>query len=224
MPRFRITHHGDRAVRIEFDAAAIGRAPSLAESLRTNAPPWLVDAVATARVALVVFDPAKVSVANIWSTIETLASEGPRRSARVAQTHTIPACYHSSLAPDLEPLAADLGMTTGELIALHTSAEYTVESLGFQPGFAYLAGLPAQLCVPRFPEPRPRVAAGSVGIAGERTGVYPHQSPGGWRLIARTAVEFFSPANTPPALLGVGDTVRFESVSLHHFSRIGAAR
>jgi KipI family sensor histidine kinase inhibitor len=111
--------------------------------------------------------------------------------------------------PDLAEVAGLHGLTSSQVIELHSGATYTVYFLGFAPGFAYLAGLPDQLATPRLPSPRKRVEAGSVAIAGNQSAVYPFSTPGGWRLIGRTSTAMF----TTSSLLQLGDQVRFRPVS-----------
>ena len=113
---------------------------------------------------------------------------------------------------DLSLVAEDAGLSVAEVVALHTSAVYTVAFTGFAPGFGYLAGLPAELQQPRLSSPRTRVPAGSVAIADEYTGVYPRESPGGWRLIGHTEATLFDPSAAQPALFTPGLRVRFRSV------------
>ena len=114
--------------------------------------------------------------------------------------------------PDLDQVAARTGMTRADVIRLHTSREYLVYLLGFAPGFAYLGDLDPALVLPRRPEPRTRVPAGSVAIAGAQTAVYPLATPGGWHLLGTTALRLFDPARRPPALLQPGDRVRFRAL------------
>src|SRR3954468_14832004 len=121
----------------------------------------------------------------------------------------IPACYDEKFAPDLNEVAHHAGVSTEEVIEMHSGAVYRVSCLGFTPGFAYLSGLPAALATPRRAVPRKQVPVGSVGIGGNQTGVYPTTSPGGWNIIGRSPVRLFSPQKSPPALLCAGDTVRF---------------
>jgi KipI family sensor histidine kinase inhibitor len=109
-------------------------------------------------------------------------------------------------------VARDAGLSEEDVVGLHTSAVYTVAFTGFAPGFGYLTGLPTALRQPRLDSPRTRVPAGAVGVAGEFTGVYPRESPGGWRLLGQTSATLFDPATDPPALLAPGDRVRFRSV------------
>jgi KipI family sensor histidine kinase inhibitor len=124
----------------------------------------------------------------------------------------IPVLYGGAAGCDLDEVARHAGLSAAEVIRLHCSAEYTVYFLGFQPGFAYLGGMDPRLATPRRREPRVAVAAGSVGIGGQQTGVYPMVSPGGWQLIGRTSLSLFDPAREPPSLLLPGDTVRFVDV------------
>lgn len=112
--------------------------------------------------------------------------------------------------PDLPLVAEAAGLTPAETVESHTAAEYTVAFCGFAPGFGYLTGLPEPLQQPRLPQPRTTVPAGSVGVAGEFSAVYPRASPGGWRLIGTTDRVLFDPKAEQPALLRPGDTVRFE--------------
>jgi len=134
-----------------------------------------------------------------------------------ARTVTIPVCYDPEFGPDLVELAKAANLTPEDVVRLHSEATYVVFFLGFSPGFAYLGGLPQILHAPRLTTPRKLVAAGSVGVGGGETGVYPIDSPGGWRLIGRTPVRLFTPDATPPTLLQPGDTVRFSPIDREQF-------
>ena len=154
---------------------------------------------------LIDFDPRRYTHADI----EALVRE---RMAGAAETDLegrlveIPVRYDG---PDLDDVARHTGLDPRRIIELHASAEYLVYFLGFSPGFPYLGGMPAELATPRLAAPRKRVPAGSVAIGGSQTGVYPIESPGGWRLIGRTELRLFDPTAEPPALLRMGDRVRF---------------
>ena len=136
---------------------------------------------------------------------------------REAGQLTIPVCYHPILADDLEWTAAHCGMEVEELVRLHTAQTYTVYMLGFVPGFPYLGILPGKLTVPRKSRPAESVPAGSVALAGRQTGIYPLATPGGWQVIGRTPLRLFDPRREPVCLLQPGDSVRFESITLHEF-------
>jgi KipI family sensor histidine kinase inhibitor len=117
--------------------------------------------------------------------------------------------YGGDDGPDLLELASVHGLTAEEIIARHASVEYRVYLLGFAPGFAYLASVPEAIRTPRRTTPRTAVPAGSVGIAGEQTAIYPFETPGGWQIIGRTERRMWDTAADPPALLAPGDRVRF---------------
>ena len=121
----------------------------------------------------------------------------------------IPVVYGGEHGPDLGDVAHHSGLTPQQVVELHASVDYVVWFLGFQPGFPYLGGLPESLITPRRAEPRLLVPAGSVGIGGAQTGIYPLATPGGWQLIGRTSLKLFDPAKNEPVLLRPGDTVRF---------------
>lgn len=132
----------------------------------------------------------------------------------------IPVCYGGEYGPDLGEVAAMRGMTPVGVIGLHGSITYLVYFLGFVPGFAYLGELPEALATPRLATPRRKVPAGSVGIAGNQTGVYPFATPGGWRLLGRTPVAMFRPDREGMSLLSIGDRVRFTSISPERFAAL----
>lgn len=123
--------------------------------------------------------------------------------------HEVPVRYGGDEGPDLEPLARARGLAPEEVVRLHASVEYYVYMIGFTPGFPYLGGLSEQLHHPRLSRPRVHVPAGSVGIGGPQTGIYPLDSPGGWHLIGRTDIVLFDADRDPPALLEPGDRIRF---------------
>jgi len=134
----------------------------------------------------------------------------------------IPVCYGGDVGPDLSEVCAIRGLTAAQAIELHTSVSYHVHFLGFVPGFAYLGELPEALAMPRLAAPRRSVPAGSVGIAGNQTGVYPFATPGGWRLIGRTPLKMFRPEDAYCAL-AIGDRVRFTPISRERFAELQQA-
>jgi inhibitor of KinA len=135
----------------------------------------------------------------------------------------IPVCYGGEFGPDLDEVSSLHGMTAAQVIELHASVEYLVYFLGFVPGFAYLGELPKELVRPRLAAPRRRVVAGSVGIAGNQTGVYPFATPGGWRLLGRTPSKMFRADRDGLTLVSIGDRVRFTPIDAERFREIERA-
>lgn len=127
----------------------------------------------------------------------------------------IPVHYGGKYGPDLAAMADSLNLSVEAVVELHTKATYTVYFIGFQPGFPYLGGLPESLHFPRHAIPRTQVPAGSVGIGGEQTGIYPFASPGGWQLLGQTDTALFDLTKTSPTLLNAGDTLTFTALDIH---------
>jgi KipI family sensor histidine kinase inhibitor len=200
----RLRPAGDLAVLAEVDDLAAVHA--LAAAVRSAGLPGVVDVVPGYRTVLVTLDrPAHV--AALRSALPGLARTGTRETgSRVVE---VPVRYDGA---DLDEVCRLTGLPAGEVVARHTAPDYVVAFLGFTPGFPYLVGLDPALHVPRRSTPRTSVPAGSVGLAGDQTGVYPRATPGGWQLIGRTDVVLFDVQRDPPALLGPGDRLRFVAV------------
>lgn len=161
---------------------------------------------------LLQFNPCIVNHENLERALQERIAALDAIELPVARTVEIPVHYGGEFGPDLESVAALHGLTPDEVVQLHSTATYIVYFLGFVPGFAYLGGLPEALSTPRLPAPRTRVPAGSVGIAGNQTGVYPFNTPGGWRLIGRTPSRMFQSDRDNMSLLEIGDQVRFRQI------------
>jgi inhibitor of KinA len=132
----------------------------------------------------------------------------------------LPVCYDLSVAPDLEELATTHQLTIEAFIDHHINRTYRVYMIGFLPGFAYMGKVDHRIISPRKASPRTQVPAGSVGIAGEQTGIYPFNSPGGWQIIGQTPLTLFDANNERPSLLEPGDEVRFQQISLDEFHHL----
>jgi inhibitor of KinA len=132
----------------------------------------------------------------------------------------IPTCYHENLGPDLAFVSEEKKLSISQIIQIHTTTIYRVYMIGFLPGFAYMGKVDERIVVKRKPSPRNAVAAGSVGIAGAQTGIYPFESPGGWQLIGQTPIPLFNPAASSPTYFEPGDSVQFVSISLDDFYQI----
>ncbi len=216
MPHSSVSPLGDRALTIDLPdeaASSRDRIRSLAARLRDERHAAITGLVPAIRTLTVHYDPARTDfdalTDYLTSTVETLVitPEAPREPV------IIPVCYGGEFGPDLGVVATTHRTTPEAIIAAHTAGNYTVAMIGFLPGFPYLDGLTPALHTPRRASPRTTVPAGSVGIGGSSTGVYPCASPGGWQLIGRTPRELFSPSRTPPALLQPGDHVRFVAIT-----------
>lgn len=204
---------GDAAAVVRLgDAvdAATARRVRAALARVVDAPPeGVIDACATFTTLAVFFDPARSDADAIAAALRERLRNLDDEAAPPPATVEIPVDYGGEAGGDLEAVAAAVRLPPAEVIRLHRDARHVVGMIGFAPGFPYLLGLPAALHLPRRGVPRAHVAAGSVAIAAGQSCIYPHASPGGWHVIGRTATSLFDPFRTPPALLGVGDVVRF---------------
>jgi KipI family sensor histidine kinase inhibitor len=169
---------------------------------------------------LIDFDPLRLTHEELAATVRELARTSAFEAGKSADTVTIPVCYDVDFGPDLQDVAQHAGLSVEEVVRLHSSPTYLVWFLGFSPGFAYLGGLPEVLHTPRLATPRPSVAGGSVGIAGGQTGIYPVDSPGGWKLIGRTPLRMFDCEAMPPTRLHSGDRLRFSPVDRATFEKV----
>ena len=215
-PQIRFEAIADDALLLRLgdriDAGINATVHALCARIRAQRPAWLRDLVPAYASLGVFFDPQRVAADAVEEWLRTMLHATPSgQSANTAPARTIdiPVIYGGDAGPDLESAAAELGLTAEEVAKRHASGEYTVAMIGFAPGFPYLLGLDPALALPRLATPRAAVPAGSIGIGGAQTGIYPRESPGGWRLIGRTPLALFDPSRDPPALLAPGDRVRF---------------
>jgi inhibitor of KinA len=194
------------------------RVHALAERLIAADLPGFAPPVPAYATLLIPYDPLRLSAGEVAATVQpwlTWAANLPAAGLQSARhpppsaLAEIPTRYGGADGPDLEEVAALHGCTPEAIIARHTSTVYRVYMLGFAPGFAYMGPLPPDLVTPRRATPRPRVPAGSVGLAGAQTGVYPLATPGGWQILGRTDLVLWDPFRDPPALLRPGQEVRF---------------
>lgn len=169
---------------------------------------------------LIDFDPLSITHQEAENLVLSFDSKKGNGSLSEADTIEIPVCYEAEFGPDLASIAQRLQMTEEQVVALHTAGEYFVYFLGFSPGFSYMGGLSEKLHVPRMETPRTHVRAGSVGLAGQQTGIYPNDSPGGWQLIGCTPLRLFDPERMPASRLRPGDRVRFKRVTRLEFEQI----
>lgn len=168
---------------------------------------------------LVVFSPLAWTPWALVQRLEEAEKHAAPRAVGKAPI-VIPFCCGAVFAPDLPVVCAHAGLVADEAIRRFSAATYHVAFLGFAPGFPYLLGLPPELATPRLDRPRIHVQAGSVGIAGEQTGIYPAETPGGWRIVGRTPLRLFAPARQPMSLLLPGDEVRFTPIDERRFEEL----
>ena len=175
--------------------------------------------------SLLLINPTKeIDFQDFGSKIKDWYARSKEAPEREKVLWKLPVSYDLSFGIDLEEVANRLGISTDEIIKLHTKSIYTVYGIGFLPGFMYLGGVPKELEIPRKAVPRLKVAKGSVGIASQQTGIYPQESPGGWNIIGNCPVSLFDPNKENPCFVNVGDKIQFEQVSLgeHELHKIEA--
>lgn len=205
---------GDSMVIVEIDPAidpvVNERAIELGERIARRAVPGVRDIVPGYCTVGVHFDPLRTDLAALEQAIEDEGRVVERVETLLPrEIIEIPAAYGGDNGPDLQAVADISGLLPDEVVAIHSSVTYRVYMLGFVPGFTYMGRVDPRIVAPRHRVPRERVEAGSIGIAGKQTGVYPIATPGGWQIVARTTVKMFDPEREPASLLKPGDLVRF---------------
>jgi inhibitor of KinA len=220
----RVLAAGDAALTVEFgetiDPILNERVLAFATAVETLAIPGLLEVVPTYRSATVYVDPVVVDVDGLIGRLQALAHGLPHSPSPAGRCLEIPVLYGGDAGPDLAHVSAFAHRSAPEVIALHASVKYRVYMLGFSPGFPYMGRVPEPIAMPRLPTPRIKVPAGSVGIAGFQTGIYPIESPGGWRLIGRTPLRLYDPDRPAPFLLQPGDQARFVPISQPDYDRL----
>lgn len=218
---------GDAAVVVEFgdqiDEVVNRRVHVLARALAQAPIPGLGNAVPTYRSLLVHYDPLQLGYDDVVRLMRDRLLKTEDVLLPQPRVVEVPTLYGGEFGPDIEFVARHNGISVEDVIRIHSGVGYPVYMLGFTPGFPYLGGVAAAIATTRLETPRPRVPAGSVGIAGRQTGVYPIESPGGWRIIGRTPLALFDPYRHPPALLAAGDRVRFVPISAAEFENGSAS-
>ncbi|CQR71005.1 Kinase A inhibitor [Sporomusa ovata DSM 2662] len=217
---------GEYGLVIEFDpeiSPAINRrVQQLAGLLNSSLLPGVIEVVPTYRTVMVYYDPLVIARQELSGVISQMLCKMNPQSSLPTESKTVyvPVCYGGVLGPDLEHVARYTRLTAAEVIDIHTATSYLVYMLGFTPGFPYLGGLAEQLAMPRQEKPRAKVPAGSVGIGGSQTGLYPVESPGEWWLIGRTPVKAFNPKNSRPFLFSPGDYLQFYAITVEEYFAI----
>ncbi|GAB6134963.1 5-oxoprolinase subunit PxpB [Thermococcus prieurii] len=212
---------GDSALLVSFgeviDEETNDRVHALAGAIEKASFEWLVEVVPAYSSLAVIYEPELIDFERVKRAIRELEFSAEKFEGRLVE---IPVLYGGEYGPDLEFVAEYNGLTPEEVIEIHSRPVYRVYFLGFLPGFAYLGGMDERIAMPRLEKPRLKVPAGSVGIAGKQTGIYPLESPGGWRLIGRTPLRLFNPSKEPPTLLQPGDRVKFVPIDEGEFEEL----
>ncbi len=223
-PTFSVV--GDRGLLVRFgegiDRKTNQRVQRLTSALSAASISGIIEIIPAYNTVLVNYEPALISVGMCKEyalNVDLYAETDEPATLSIVE---IPVIYGDEFGPDLEFVAIHNGISSDEVIRIHSSADYTVYMLGFTPGFAYLGGMSEKIAAPRLDMPRDRVEAGSVGIANLQTGIYPIASAGGWRIIGRTPSRLFRPTEQEPFLYTVGDTIRFRPVSGKEYASLVA--
>ena len=218
---------GDRAISIDFgqviDPTINRHIRQTIERIKELQLDGIIELVPTYCALLVEYDAMLYSYSEICNIIEPTLEEGMTNTTNELVTVVeVPTVYGGEFGPDLSFVASHNHLSEDEVISIHSGTDYLVYMLGFIPGFTYLGGMDPRIATPRLSSPRTLIPAGSVGIAGEQTGTYPSDSPGGWQIIGRTPVTMYDMSKAQAALLKAGDYVRYVPIDKSEFHRIKA--
>ena len=210
---------GDSALIVRL-GDSLGEILASARKLEAARLPGVVE-IAPAFASVAIFLQSPEYLENCAAAIPTVlrGRQRPAKTTRAPRSIEVPVCYDPEFALDLEEVAQHCELPPNEVVTRHAAARYQVRCVGFTPGFPYLSGLPAALAMPRRATPRTAVPAGSVGIGGGQTGIYPLRSPGGWNIIGRTPLRLFDVTREPAALLAPGDRLRFVAIAREEFAQ-----
>lgn len=215
---------GDMAGSVEFGDEITpevnARVRALEYLIQQKVVPGIGETVPSYRSLLVYYDPLVVGWDELVETLRSLIPRAEAAQLPPSRLVELPCCYGGELGSDLPAVAERLGLAPEEVLRLHAGAEYVVYFIGFTPGLPYLGGMPERLAIPRLDTPRPRTPAGSVGIGGDQSCVYPVESPGGFWMLGRTPLRLYDPASPDPILLRPGDRVRFRAIERAEFDAI----
>lgn len=224
MQNIKILTAGDASLLIEFGKEISpeinAKITATVQLMREQHIEGVVDIIPAFCSLLINYDPRVLSYDELCKRMKRLLNmeiKGGESSRRVFE---IPVCYGGEYGPDLANIAKHAGLTEEEVIEIHSSRDYLIYMLGFLPGFCYLGGLDERIHTPRLANPRLKINAGSVGIGGSQTGIYPLDSPGGWQLMGMTPVKTYDPDREVPILLSAGDYIRFIPVDEEEYLRI----
>ncbi len=226
MPDVRFLLTGDTSLSAEFgneiSESINAQIRAFTIALEKSGVPGIVELVPTYRSCMIHYDPGIISYRALTKRLEGLLGQLGSIEIPPSDVLEVPVLYGGEMGPDLAFVAEHAGISEQEVIDIHTSTEYLIYMLGFTPGFTYLGGMSDKIETPRLKQPRVKIPAGSVGIAGKQTGVYPIDSPGGWQLIGRTPVKMYDPNRETPILPKAGQYIKFRAIDQAEYGEIAA--
>ena len=215
---------GDKAVVMEFGNEISkdinAKIRNVVKSVEEAKVDGIVELLPTYRSLMIMYDPLKIEYSELISTLDFMSSKQVDNEEEKIKIVEFPTVYGGEYGPDINFVAEHNNITVDEVIKIHTGTDYLVYMMGFTPGFTYLGGMSDKIVTPRLASPRTKIPAGSVGIAGAQTGMYPSETPGGWQLIGRTPLKLYDSDKEPPVMLSAGDYVRYVSVSEEEYLEI----
>jgi KipI family sensor histidine kinase inhibitor len=221
---FQIKPAGDCAIAIEFkneiSEDVNNRVAILKASIENSQVIGMLECIPTYRSLTVRYNPCEISFDELGKRINEFMEKAGSSTESVATVYVVPVCYGGEFGPDLDNVGSINGMSEEEVINIHASVDYRIYMLGFTPGFPYLGGMNESIATPRLKQPRTKIYAGSVGIAGKQTGIYPIDSPGGWQIIGRTPLRLFDINRKDPILLEAGNYIRFKAIDYEEYQSI----
>ena len=216
---------GDKSIVVEFgneiNEGINKKVISLMKVIeKSNLKNVVTEIIPTYRSLMINYNPLNIEYDNLINEVKELEQKLEEIKIEEPKIHEIPVCYNKQFGIDIETVANHNDLTVDEVIQIHTSKEYLIYMLGFTPGFPYLGGMDKRIATPRLQIPRTKIHAGSVGIAGSQTGVYPIDSPGGWQIIGRTPIKLYDENREQQILLRAGDFIKFVPITLDEFIKI----
>lgn len=222
--KIKLLTAGDSSILLQFgntiDPAINRKIAATVQLMREQHINGVTDVIPAFCSLLINYDPRVISYEQIKCRMEALVKIDVTAGDTRKRVFEIPVCYGGEYGPDIQNIADHAGLSVEEVIQIHTSRDYLIYMLGFLPGFTYLGGLDERIHTPRLANPRIRIPAGSVGIGGSQTGIYPMDSPGGWQLMGMTPVKTYDPDREVPILVEAGDYIRFVAIDEDEFHRI----
>lgn len=227
MSEVKIVPHGDASMLVEWgaviDPKINQKITGLVSLFKDQKIEGVIDFIPAFSSLLINYDPRIIAYRRLKKITEDLLTIEISNNQLKKRIFEIPVCYGGEYGPDIVFIAKNAQLTKEELIQIHSGTDYLIYMLGFLPGFSYLGGLDERIHTPRLNNPRKAIPAGSVGIGGSQTGIYPLESPGGWQLLGRTPIKTYDPEREEPILFEAGDYIRFVPVDQATYQEIEAA-